>query len=205
MDESFSPTIFLYGMALVLAVGKTFTLTIWRTLPKPRPGLRQEMLQAWKNRRLRKQAATSPVQHRRSEQAGDDTLRDDHWVPIAAPSEDTDTTASERSLPSRASRRCSCRRSIIEAVFSSIGGVLTGRSLATDLRSLACFSLMVHPSIIPRLLQTSHRECALDINQVSTLGRHSRNIGRVVFRQQCSVSLANTIGSCADQDSLQSW
>jgi hypothetical protein len=75
MDESFSPTIFLYGMALVLAVGKAFTLTIWRTLPKPRPGLRQEMLQAWKNRRLQKQAATGPVQHRRSEQAADDPLK----------------------------------------------------------------------------------------------------------------------------------
>ena len=62
MDESFSPTIFLYGMALVLAVGKAFTLTIWRTLPKPRPGLRQEMLQAWRNRRLRKQIAASSVQ-----------------------------------------------------------------------------------------------------------------------------------------------
>jgi hypothetical protein len=76
MDESFSPTIFLYGMALVLAVGKAFTLTIWRTLPKPRPGLRQEMLQAWKNRKLQKQAATSPVQHRRSEQTVDDPSRD---------------------------------------------------------------------------------------------------------------------------------
>jgi hypothetical protein len=76
MDESFSPTIFLYGMALILAVGKAFTLTIWRTLPKPRLGLRQEMLQAWKNRKLRKQAATSPVQHRRSEQAVDDPLSD---------------------------------------------------------------------------------------------------------------------------------
>ena len=75
MDESFSPTIFLYGMALVLAVGKAFTLTIWRTLPKPRPGLRQEMLQAWRNRRLQKQAATSPVQHRRSEQTVDESLR----------------------------------------------------------------------------------------------------------------------------------
>ena len=75
MDESFSPTLFLYGMALVLAVGKAFTLTIWRTLPKSRPGLRQEMLQTWKNRRLRKQAATSPVQHRRSEQAVDESSR----------------------------------------------------------------------------------------------------------------------------------
>jgi hypothetical protein len=46
MDESFSPVIFLYGMALVAAVGKAFTLLIWRTLPKPRPPLRQEMLEA---------------------------------------------------------------------------------------------------------------------------------------------------------------
>jgi hypothetical protein len=38
MDESFSPTIFLYGMALVLAVGKAFTLTIWRTLQSPDEG-----------------------------------------------------------------------------------------------------------------------------------------------------------------------
>jgi hypothetical protein len=76
MDESLSPTIFLYGMALVLAVGKAFTLTIWRILPKPRPGLRQEMLQAWKNRRLWKQAGISPVQHPRSEQAVDDPLKD---------------------------------------------------------------------------------------------------------------------------------
>jgi hypothetical protein len=66
MDESFSPTLFLYGMALVLAVGKAFTLTIWRTLPRPRPGLRQEMLQAWKNRRLRKQAIASSVQQPQS-------------------------------------------------------------------------------------------------------------------------------------------
>jgi hypothetical protein len=71
MDESFSPTIFLYGMALVLAVGKAFTLTIWRTLPKPRPGLRQEMLQAWQDRRLRKQAAASQVQHPREQQKAD--------------------------------------------------------------------------------------------------------------------------------------
>jgi hypothetical protein len=75
MDESFSPTIFLYGMALVLAVGKAFTLTIWRTLAKPRPGLRQEMLQAWKNRRLQKQAATNAVQPPRREPTADDPSR----------------------------------------------------------------------------------------------------------------------------------
>ncbi|WP_262272822.1 hypothetical protein [Microvirga yunnanensis] len=72
MDESFSPTIFLYGMALVLAVGKAFTLTIWRTLPKPRPGLRQEMLQAWENRRLWNQAVASPVRHPRLEETADE-------------------------------------------------------------------------------------------------------------------------------------
>ena len=75
MDESFSPTIFLYGMALVLAVGKAFTLTIWRTLPKPRPGLRQEMLQAWEDRRLRKHATTNAVQHPRSEPTADEPLK----------------------------------------------------------------------------------------------------------------------------------
>ena len=75
MDESFSPTIFLYGMALVFAVGKAFTLMIWQTLPKPRPGIRHEMLQAWKDRRLRKQVAASRVQHPQSEQTADDTVR----------------------------------------------------------------------------------------------------------------------------------
>src|SRR6478735_8857867 len=74
MDESFSPTIFLYGMALVFAVGKAFTMTIWRTLPKPRPGLRHEMLQAWKKRRLQKQAAKNAVQHPQSEQTPDNPL-----------------------------------------------------------------------------------------------------------------------------------
>ena len=57
MDESFSPVIFLYGMALVVAVGKAFTLLIWRTLPKPRPPLRQEMLEAWQRQKARVQAA----------------------------------------------------------------------------------------------------------------------------------------------------
>ena len=75
MDESFSPTIFLYGIALVLAVGKALTLTIWRTLPKPGQGLRQEMLQAWEDRRLRKHATTNAVQHPRSEPTADEPLK----------------------------------------------------------------------------------------------------------------------------------
>jgi hypothetical protein len=57
MDESFSPVIFVYGMALVVAVGTAFTLLIWRTLPKPRPPLRQELLKAWRRRKARVQAA----------------------------------------------------------------------------------------------------------------------------------------------------
>ena len=72
MDEIFSSTIFLYGMALELAVGKAFTLTIWRTLAKSRPGLRQEMVQGRKDRRRRKQAAACQVQHPRKEPTADE-------------------------------------------------------------------------------------------------------------------------------------
>ncbi|MFD0466175.1 hypothetical protein ACFQY9_34210 [Microvirga aerilata] len=43
MDESFSPVILIYGLAIVLGVGKACTLLIWRTLARPRPGLRQEL------------------------------------------------------------------------------------------------------------------------------------------------------------------
>ena len=84
MDEGFSPTIFLYGMALVFAVGKAFTLTIWRTLPKPRPGLRHEMLQAWKDRRVWKQAAASRAQHPQSAQTAEDPLREAEGEPSAS-------------------------------------------------------------------------------------------------------------------------
>ena len=56
MGDSFSSVIFLYGMALVVAVGKAFTLLIWRTLPRPRPPLRQELLEAWHRRKARVQA-----------------------------------------------------------------------------------------------------------------------------------------------------
>ena len=54
MDESFSPVIFVYGMALVLGVGKACTLLIWRTLPRSRPGLGQEIKGAWQGRIRRK-------------------------------------------------------------------------------------------------------------------------------------------------------
>ena len=57
MGEVISPVIFLYGMALVVAVGKAFTLLIWRTLPKPRPPLREEIMEAWRRRKARVQAA----------------------------------------------------------------------------------------------------------------------------------------------------
>jgi hypothetical protein len=56
MDENFSPVIFLYGMALIVAVGKAFTLLIWRTLPKPRPPLRQEVVETWRRRKAGLQA-----------------------------------------------------------------------------------------------------------------------------------------------------
>lgn len=56
IDESFSPAIFVYGMAFVLGVGKACTLLIWRTLPKPRPGLQHEVRKAWQRRTPRKSA-----------------------------------------------------------------------------------------------------------------------------------------------------
>ena len=61
MDESFSPVIFLYGLAVIVAVGKACTLFIWRTLPKPRPPLRQEVTEAWQRRKAHVRAAKEPV------------------------------------------------------------------------------------------------------------------------------------------------
>ena len=62
MDESFSPVMFLYGLAVIVAVGKACTLFIWRTLPKPRSPLRQEMTEAWQRRKARIRAAKESVQ-----------------------------------------------------------------------------------------------------------------------------------------------
>ncbi len=56
MDESYSRTGLIYGMALVLAIGKACTLLIWRTVPKPRPPVRQELVEAWRRRRIHMQA-----------------------------------------------------------------------------------------------------------------------------------------------------
>jgi hypothetical protein len=53
VDESFSLVILIYGLAVVLGVGKACTLLIWRTLPRPRPTLRQELRDAWQRRSLR--------------------------------------------------------------------------------------------------------------------------------------------------------
>ena len=61
MDGSVSPVIFLYGLAVIVAVGKACTLFIWRTLPKPRPPLRQEVVEAWQRRKARLRAAKEPV------------------------------------------------------------------------------------------------------------------------------------------------
>jgi hypothetical protein len=103
MDESFSPTIFLYGMALVFAVGKAFTQTIWRTLPKPRPGLKHEMLQAWNKRRLEKQAAKNAVQHPRSERTMDNSLSSTNTAKgephVAASTPKLDATLQSRPNP----------------------------------------------------------------------------------------------------------
>ena len=60
MDESFSPVIFIYGLALVLGVGKACTLLIWRALPRPRPGLRQEIKEAWRRRTRRVSPEKTP-------------------------------------------------------------------------------------------------------------------------------------------------
>ncbi len=62
MDASFSPTIFIYGLAFILGVGKACTLLIWRTLPKPRPGLRQEAREAWR-RRTQRMSPEKPPEH----------------------------------------------------------------------------------------------------------------------------------------------
>jgi hypothetical protein len=63
MDESVSPVMFLYGMAVTLAVGKAFTLFIWRSLPKPRPPLRHEVMEAWRRRRrIQVEAGAKPVE-----------------------------------------------------------------------------------------------------------------------------------------------
>jgi hypothetical protein len=60
MNESFSPVIFLYGMALVLGVSKACTQLIWRTLARPRPGLRQELRDAWLDRNRTQPASLKP-------------------------------------------------------------------------------------------------------------------------------------------------
>jgi hypothetical protein len=58
MDESFSRTGFLYGMAFVLAISKACTLMIWRTLPKPRWPLWQDLVEVWHRRRARGRVGT---------------------------------------------------------------------------------------------------------------------------------------------------
>jgi cytochrome b561 len=61
MDESVSPVMLLYGLAVIVAMGKACTLFVWRTFPKPRPPLRQEMIEAWQRRKARVRAAKEPV------------------------------------------------------------------------------------------------------------------------------------------------
>jgi hypothetical protein len=40
MGEGFSSVLFLFGIVVVLEVGKACTRLIWRTLPKPGPHVR---------------------------------------------------------------------------------------------------------------------------------------------------------------------
>src|SRR5688500_15040493 len=62
---------------------------------------------------------------------------------MAAPSSDTDTTATERSLPSRASFKCSCSTSMMEATFSSTGAFVTGsRRIAVLVGSMLLSPMM---------------------------------------------------------------
>jgi hypothetical protein len=62
MDESFSPVIFIYGLAFILGVGKACTLLIWRTLPRTRPGLRHHVREAWP-RRTRRLSPKKTLEH----------------------------------------------------------------------------------------------------------------------------------------------
>jgi hypothetical protein len=74
MVENFSPVIFLYGMAIVLAVSKVFTMTIWRTLPKPRPPRREEVLGAWTRRRPHNPAAKGAAAHEQGRSPAEGSL-----------------------------------------------------------------------------------------------------------------------------------
>jgi hypothetical protein len=51
MNQSVSPMIFVYGMAVVLGIVKVCTLLIWQTFA--RPGLRQELRNACQRRSWR--------------------------------------------------------------------------------------------------------------------------------------------------------
>jgi hypothetical protein len=62
MDESFSPVIFIYGLAIIMGVGKACTLLIWRTLPRPRPGLLHEVREAW-HRRIQRTSPGKTLEH----------------------------------------------------------------------------------------------------------------------------------------------
>jgi hypothetical protein len=70
MDEIFSPVIFIYGLALILGVGKACTLLIWRALPKPKPGVRQEVQEAW-HRQTRRMSPEKTPEHPPTDPAAD--------------------------------------------------------------------------------------------------------------------------------------
>ncbi len=94
MDESVSRVGFIYGMAFVLALAKACTLFIWRTLPKARPPVRQEIVQAWRRRRSvpRGTVANAPEPAAASSAVAD--VAEDHSRPEgnpAASAEGSDT------------------------------------------------------------------------------------------------------------------
>jgi hypothetical protein len=60
MGEGFSSVLFLYGIVVVLAVGKACTRLIWRTLPRPGLPVRQETRQTWLCEKLDGQATHRP-------------------------------------------------------------------------------------------------------------------------------------------------
>jgi hypothetical protein len=102
MDESFSRTGFLYGMAFVLAISKACTLLIWRTLPKPRPPLRQELIEAWRRRsaRMRSEAKAASARQNPQKDADDGAVDGSRIENAAGPSTPTPVeSANETTKP----------------------------------------------------------------------------------------------------------
>jgi hypothetical protein len=108
----------------------------------------------------------------------------DHCVPIAPPSAETETTAMERSFPSRANARCSCKMSMIDAIDLSAGasiGTSRGILRTSAHRTVPWFLFMMLPLlsvvccrnwivVVTTLIEHGTRDRALVAN--------SRQLGR---------------------------